>query len=87
MIASGVYVAGSSLGPAGSGRTAGALLRETLAVLRDEVGAAVYVASCMDGEVSITQRANGPRPRPSTSGSTPAKPPTPPPSARPSCPP
>ncbi|MFE6911969.1 IclR family transcriptional regulator [Streptomyces erythrochromogenes] len=56
----GVYAAGSSLKLAESGRTAGALLRETLAFLRDEVGAAVYVAAYTDGEVSSTQYADSP---------------------------
>ncbi|WSC82193.1 helix-turn-helix domain-containing protein [Streptomyces virginiae] len=59
-VAPGVYAAGSSLKLAESGRTAGALLRETLAFLRDEVGAAVYVAAYTDGEVSITQYADSP---------------------------
>ncbi|MFJ3723754.1 IclR family transcriptional regulator C-terminal domain-containing protein [Streptomyces sp. NPDC090045] len=35
-------------------------LRETLAWVRDAVGAAVYVARYTDGEVSITQYADGP---------------------------
>ncbi|WP_398897933.1 IclR family transcriptional regulator C-terminal domain-containing protein [Streptomyces sp. 3211.6] len=35
-------------------------MRETLAFLRDEVGAAVYVAAYTDGEVSITQYADSP---------------------------
>ncbi|MFJ7777082.1 IclR family transcriptional regulator C-terminal domain-containing protein [Streptomyces yangpuensis] len=35
-------------------------LRETLAWLRDAVGAAVYVARYTDGEVAITQYADGP---------------------------
>ncbi|MFF4371474.1 IclR family transcriptional regulator C-terminal domain-containing protein [Streptomyces sp. NPDC001594] len=36
------------------------VLRETLTFLRDEVGAAVYVAAYTDGEVSITQYADSP---------------------------
>ncbi|WP_443059470.1 IclR family transcriptional regulator domain-containing protein [Streptomyces sp. NBC_00435] len=36
------------------------MLRETLPFLRDEVGAAVYVASYTDGEISITQYADSP---------------------------
>ncbi|UUU45203.1 IclR family transcriptional regulator [Streptomyces sp. NBC_00162] len=59
-IAPSVYAAGSSLKLAETGRNGGALLRETLAFLRDEVGAAVYVASYTDGEVSITQYADSP---------------------------
>lgn len=59
-VAPGVYVAGSSFKLAESGSTASALLRETLAFLRDEVGAAVYVAAYTDGEVSITQHADSP---------------------------
>nr|WP_308369311.1 MULTISPECIES: helix-turn-helix domain-containing protein [unclassified Streptomyces] len=59
-IAQDVYASGSSLQLAAGGRHGAALLRETLAVLRDEVGAAVYVARYTDGEVSITQYADGP---------------------------
>ncbi|MFZ3492247.1 IclR family transcriptional regulator [Streptomyces sp. 5.8] len=59
-VAHGVYAAGSSLKLAGTGSLGGALLRETLAILRDEVGAAVYVASYTDGEISITQYADSP---------------------------
>ncbi|WP_436844048.1 IclR family transcriptional regulator [Streptomyces subrutilus] len=60
LIAPRVYAAGSSLKLAEAGRSGGALLRETLAFLRDEVGAAVYVASYTDGEVSISQYADSP---------------------------
>ncbi|MEU9104454.1 IclR family transcriptional regulator C-terminal domain-containing protein [Streptomyces xanthophaeus] len=55
------YAAGHALlltdavGGAGRGH-----LRETLAWVRDAVGAAVYVARYTDGEVSITQYADGP---------------------------
>ncbi len=55
------YVAGHALllgetdGADGRGH-----LRETLAWLRDAVGAAVYVARYTDGEVAITQYADGP---------------------------
>ncbi|MER6391618.1 hypothetical protein ABT236_24535 [Streptomyces sp. NPDC001523] len=59
-VAPGIHAPGSSLRLAESGRTAGALLPETLAFLRDEVGAAVYVAAYTDGEVSITQYADSP---------------------------
>ncbi|MFF1481437.1 IclR family transcriptional regulator [Streptomyces sp. NPDC058301] len=59
-IAQDAYASGSSLQLATSGRHGAALLRETLAFLRDEVGAAVYVARYTDGEVSITQYADGP---------------------------
>ncbi|MFE7093033.1 MULTISPECIES: IclR family transcriptional regulator domain-containing protein [Streptomyces] len=59
-IAPRVYAAGTSLKLAENGRSGGALLRETLAFLRDAVGAAVYVASYTDGEISITQYADSP---------------------------
>ncbi|GGS30453.1 hypothetical protein Snoj_33780 [Streptomyces nojiriensis] len=55
------YIAGSALLLAesvnGDGR---GHLHETLAWVRDAVGAAVYVARYTDGEVSITQYADGP---------------------------
>ncbi|MFD6967643.1 IclR family transcriptional regulator C-terminal domain-containing protein [Streptomyces sp. NPDC059979] len=55
------YVAGNALvlaeSASGEGR---GHLRETLAWVRDAVGAAVYVARYTDGEVSITQYADGP---------------------------
>ncbi|MFD6225742.1 IclR family transcriptional regulator C-terminal domain-containing protein [Streptomyces sp. NPDC060232] len=55
------YAAGHALLPSetdgGEGR---GHLRETLAWLRDAVGAAVYVARYTDGEVAITQYADGP---------------------------
>ncbi|RPF43926.1 DNA-binding IclR family transcriptional regulator [Streptomyces sp. Ag109_G2-6] len=55
------YVAGHALlladAAGGEGR---GHLRETLAWVRDAVGAAVYVARYTDGEVSITQYADGP---------------------------
>ncbi|GGZ08469.1 hypothetical protein GCM10010343_38400 [Streptomyces avidinii] len=60
-IAPDAYVAGNALvladSPTGEGR---GHLRETLAWVRDAVGAAVYVARYTDGEVSITQYADGP---------------------------
>ncbi|KIF02864.1 IclR family transcriptional regulator, partial [Streptomyces sp. RSD-27] len=55
------YVTGQALlladAAGGEGR---GQLRETLAWVRDAVGAAVYVARYTDGEVSITQYADGP---------------------------
>ncbi|MFG2989575.1 IclR family transcriptional regulator C-terminal domain-containing protein [Streptomyces sp. NPDC048257] len=55
------YVAGNALLPAESANGEGrGHLRETLAWVRDAVGAAVYVARYTDGEVSITQYADGP---------------------------
>lgn len=55
------YVPGNALLPVDppGGRGHGHL-RETLAWVRDTVGAAVYVARYTDGEVSITQYADGP---------------------------
>ncbi|KPI17548.1 transcriptional regulator, IclR family [Actinobacteria bacterium OV450] len=57
----GAYVAGRALlltgAASGDGR---GHLRETLAWVRDAVGAAVYVARYTDGEVCITQYADGP---------------------------
>ncbi len=55
------YVAGHALPLSGTDRTEGrGHLRETLAWVRDAVGAAVYVARYTDGEVAITQYADGP---------------------------
>ncbi|MFB6576351.1 IclR family transcriptional regulator [Streptomyces sp. NPDC056402] len=55
------YVAGSALLLAESANGDGrGHLHETLAWVRDAVGAAVYVARYTDGEVSITQYADGP---------------------------
>lgn len=55
------YVAGNALQLADSTTGEGrGHLRETLAWVRDAVGAAVYVARYTDGEVSITQYADGP---------------------------
>ncbi|MEU6313202.1 IclR family transcriptional regulator C-terminal domain-containing protein [Streptomyces sp. NPDC047014] len=55
------YVAGTALPPfdpvGGEGQ---GHLRETLAWVRDAVGAAVYVGRYTDGEVTITQYADGP---------------------------
>ncbi|WTA24296.1 hypothetical protein OG365_40450 (plasmid) [Streptomyces sp. NBC_00853] len=57
----GVYSAGSALHLAAADRDRMGELRDTLGYLRDAVGAAVYVASYSEGEVSITQYADGPR--------------------------
>ncbi|MET9694384.1 IclR family transcriptional regulator C-terminal domain-containing protein [Streptomyces sp. NPDC006514] len=57
----GVYSAGSALHLAAADRDRMGELRETLGYLRDAVGAAVYVASYSEGELSITQYADGPR--------------------------
>ncbi|WP_406187796.1 IclR family transcriptional regulator [Streptomyces sp. NBC_01006] len=57
----GAYIAGRALllteAASGDGR---GHLKETLAWVRDAVGAAVYVARYTDGEVCITQYADGP---------------------------
>nr|WP_324617026.1 IclR family transcriptional regulator C-terminal domain-containing protein [Streptomyces sp. NRRL F-2747] len=59
--APGAYIAGRALllteAASGAGR---GHLQETLAWVRDAVGAAVYVARYTDGEVCITQYADGP---------------------------
>ncbi|WP_425573627.1 IclR family transcriptional regulator [Streptomyces globosus] len=60
-ITPGVYAAGSALQLAAADRDRMGELRDTLGYLRDAVGAAVYVASYTEGEVSITQYADGPR--------------------------
>lgn len=64
-IADGAYVVGASLAELGSGatrrRAVEARLQETLTRLRDSVGAAVYVSRYVDGEIRITQVADGPR--------------------------
>ncbi|OII66321.1 IclR family transcriptional regulator [Streptomyces sp. CC53] len=63
-IAAGVYVVGDSLLLLGSGASRRealeAKLQETLTALRDTVGAAVYISRYIDGEVKITQMADGP---------------------------
>ncbi len=56
-----VYTAGSALQLAAADRDRMGELRDTLGYLRDAVGAAVYVASYTEGDVSITQYADGPR--------------------------
>ncbi|MBO0516874.1 IclR family transcriptional regulator [Streptomyces beijiangensis] len=61
----GAYVIGDSLVLLGSGATRKAALeaklQETLTELRDSLGAAVYISRYLDGEVKITQVADGPR--------------------------
>ncbi|TVL89372.1 hypothetical protein CD790_27725 [Streptomyces sp. SAJ15] len=57
------YLPGPTLRLLGTGGGADAghrQLRHTLAVLRDTVGAAVYVSRYADGEVAVTQYADGP---------------------------
>ncbi|MET9962302.1 IclR family transcriptional regulator C-terminal domain-containing protein [Streptomyces sp. NPDC006326] len=57
----GAYVAGTALAlTAGVGDDGPGRLRQTLAWVRDAVGAAVYVARYTDGEVAITQYADSP---------------------------
>ncbi|GGX64772.1 IclR family transcriptional regulator [Streptomyces minutiscleroticus] len=62
--ADGAYVPGSSLGrlstAAGRDEALNAQLRDTLVRLRDTVGAAVYMSRYIDGEVQVTQVAEGP---------------------------
>lgn len=64
-VADGAYVIGDSLVLLGSGATRQQALenklQETLTELRDSVGAAVYISRYVDGEVRITQIADGPR--------------------------
>ncbi|NXY98435.1 IclR family transcriptional regulator [Streptomyces sp. BR123] len=55
----GAYAAGSAFALSG-GADGPDTLRETLARVRDAVGAAVYVARYADGEVAITQHADSP---------------------------
>ncbi|WP_069172923.1 IclR family transcriptional regulator [Streptomyces griseus] len=64
-VADGAYVIGSSLLELGSGaarkQALEAKLQQSLVQLRDSVGAAVYVSRYVDGEIRITQVADGPR--------------------------
>ncbi|MGK5629545.1 IclR family transcriptional regulator [Streptomyces sp. URMC 123] len=64
-VADGAYVVGESLVLIGSGANRElalqAKLQQTLAELRDVVGAAVYISRYIDGEVKVTQYADGPR--------------------------
>ncbi|WP_406148789.1 IclR family transcriptional regulator [Streptomyces sp. NBC_01012] len=61
----GAYIVGAALIELGSGtarrRTLEAKLQQTLVQLRDSVGAAVYVSRYVDGEIRVTQVADGPR--------------------------
>ncbi|WP_405780541.1 IclR family transcriptional regulator [Streptomyces sp. NBC_00859] len=63
-ISDGAYVIGDSLVLLGSGATREtalqAKLQDTLEQLRDSVGAAVYISRYIDGEMKITQVADGP---------------------------
>ncbi|MFD7918385.1 IclR family transcriptional regulator [Streptomyces sp. NPDC059740] len=63
-LSDGAYVTGSSLTELGSGASHDDSLRtklqETLADIRDSVGAAVYVSRYIDGEVRILHYADGP---------------------------
>lgn len=63
-VSDGAYVSGESLVLLGSGATREATLearlQEALTQLRDSVGAAVYISRYIDGEVRITQIADGP---------------------------
>ncbi|GGX89625.1 IclR family transcriptional regulator [Streptomyces fructofermentans] len=62
--ADGAYVTGDSFGRLGSTRDRDAALRDqlqrTLDRLRDSVGAAVYISRYVDGEIRVTQCAEGP---------------------------
>ncbi|MFF2325531.1 MULTISPECIES: IclR family transcriptional regulator [unclassified Streptomyces] len=64
-VTDGAYVIGSCLLLLGSGaarrQALETRLQQVLAQLRDSVGAAVYISSYVDGEVSVTQYADGPR--------------------------
>ncbi|MFE7134089.1 IclR family transcriptional regulator [Streptomyces sp. NPDC057638] len=64
-VADGAYTIGDSLVLIGSGATRQqaleAKLQDTLTQLRDSLGAAVYISRYIDGEVRITQFADGPR--------------------------
>ncbi|MER5552909.1 IclR family transcriptional regulator C-terminal domain-containing protein [Streptomyces sp. NPDC002793] len=61
----GAYVVGASLLELGSGaarrRAVESKLQQSLVQLRDSVGAAVYVSRYVDGEIRVTQVADGPR--------------------------
>ncbi|MFD9906076.1 IclR family transcriptional regulator [Streptomyces sp. NPDC059063] len=64
-ITDGAYVPGVSLSRLGSARDRGLVLRDklqdTLGGLRDAIGAAVYVSRYVDGEIRVTDCADGPR--------------------------
>lgn len=63
-IADGAYVTGAAFARLGSAEGHGQALRDqlqhTLDRLRDSVGAAVYITRYVDGEVEVTQYADGP---------------------------
>ncbi|WP_406394987.1 IclR family transcriptional regulator [Streptomyces sp. NBC_00887] len=65
-VADGAYIIGASLIELGSGvatrrQALEAKLQQTLVQLRDSVGAAVYISRYVDGEIRVTQMADGPR--------------------------
>ncbi|MFJ1894734.1 MULTISPECIES: IclR family transcriptional regulator [unclassified Streptomyces] len=64
-IADGAYVIGASLVLLGSGaarrQAVEARLQQALVQLRDSVGAAIYISRYVDGEIRVTQYADGPR--------------------------
>ena len=64
-ITDGAYVIGASLLLLGSGagrrQALETKLQQTLDQLRDSVGAAVYISRYVDGEIRVTQYADGPR--------------------------
>ncbi|MFI6682510.1 IclR family transcriptional regulator [Streptomyces sp. NPDC050485] len=64
-VADGAYAIGDSMVLLGSGvarqQALETKLQSTLMSLRDSVGAAVYISRYIDGEVKITQYADGPR--------------------------
>ncbi|WP_031090860.1 IclR family transcriptional regulator [Streptomyces sp. NRRL WC-3549] len=63
-VTDGAYVIGAALAELGTGaarrRAVETRLQQTLVRLRDSVGAAVYVSRYVDGEIRITQVADGP---------------------------
>lgn len=63
-VTDGAYVIGASLLLIGSGparrQALESKLQQTLAQLRDSVGAAVYISRYVDGEIRVTQYADGP---------------------------
>jgi DNA-binding IclR family transcriptional regulator len=63
-LSDGAYIAGESLTLLGSGVTRRqaleARLQQALTELRDSIGAAVYISRYIDGEIRITQVAEGP---------------------------
>ncbi|MFG2403880.1 IclR family transcriptional regulator [Streptomyces brevispora] len=64
-ITDGAYVIGASLLLLGSGaarrQAVEARLQQALVQLRDSVGAAIYISRYVDGEIRVTQFADGPR--------------------------